>query len=59
MGPADLHHRLLGLDGGQVVEVAEHLLDLGQVVGGVGCEAGLEVGGLGKLYFETSWTKIE
>jgi hypothetical protein len=47
VGPADLHHRLIGLDGGQVEEVAAHLLDLGQVVSGVGIEAGLEVGRFG------------
>ena len=42
MGPAGLLHIVLGLEGGQAEEVLEHLLDLGQVVGGVD---GLEVGG--------------
>ena len=44
MGLAGLLHRLLGLEGGQVEEVVEHLLELGQVLG-VGEEAGLEIEG--------------
>ena len=39
MGLAGLLHRLLGLEGGQVEEVVEHALTLGQVVGGVVLEA--------------------
>ena len=46
-GPASLLHSLLGLERGQAEEVVEHLLVLGQLEGGVGGEAGLEVGGLG------------
>ena len=38
---------MLGLEGGQAEEVVEHLLLLGQDVGGLHGEAGLEVGGLG------------
>ena len=44
MGLAGLLHWLLGLERGQVEEVVEHLLGLGQVLG-VGEEAGLEVEG--------------
>jgi hypothetical protein len=40
---------LLGLEGGQAEEVAEHFLLLCQVVGGLHGEAGLEVGGLGSV----------
>ena len=39
MGLAGLLHRLHGLDGRQVEDVVEHLLELGQVVGGVNDEA--------------------
>ena len=39
LGLVGLLHRLLGLDGGQVEEVVEHALTLGQVVGGVVLEA--------------------
>ena len=37
---------LIGLEGGQAEESVEHLLLLGQLVGDVDGEAGLEVGGL-------------
>ena len=46
-GAAVLLHSLLGLEGGQAAEVVEHLLVLGQLEGGVGSEAGLEIGVLG------------
>jgi hypothetical protein len=39
MGLAGLLHRLHGLDGRQVEDVVEHLLELGQVVGCVNDEA--------------------
>jgi hypothetical protein len=42
----EVQTRLLGRSR-PVEEVAEHLLDLGQVVGGVGSEAGLEEERLG------------
>jgi hypothetical protein len=46
-GAAVLLHILLCLEGEQAAEVVEHLLVLGQLEGGVGSVASLELGGLG------------
>jgi hypothetical protein len=42
VGPAGLLCRVLGLEGGQVEEIVGHLLELGQLNGGVDGETVLE-----------------